>query len=71
MALAPSLVAGAIPVLAFYLSFVALVIAITSIKSTGVFYFKTTAIIVCFGMLMVNDYMRLYYSFPPATWGES
>ncbi len=57
-------------VLAFYLSLAALIISIFSIKSGGVFYFKTTAAIVFFGMLIVNDYLRLYGSLPQATWAE-
>ena len=55
LALAPSIVPGAMSVLAFYLCLVALVMSIITIKSAGVFYFKTTAIIVCIGMLIVND----------------
>jgi hypothetical protein len=63
-------VPGAMSVLALYLSLSILVISITTIKSTGVFYFKTTTIIVCIGMLFVNDYFRFYGSLPKATWGE-
>ena len=70
IALVPSIVPGAMSVLAFYLSLMALVVSITSIKYIGVFYFKITAIIVCVGMLVVNDYLRLYSSLPQATWGE-
>ena len=70
IALVPSIVPGAISVLSFYLSLMALVIAITSIKYAGVFYFKMTAIIVCVGMLVVNDYLRLYSSLPQVRWGE-
>jgi len=69
-ALIPSLVPGAMSLLAFYLSLAALVISITSIKSAGTFYFRTTAIIVCIGMLIVNDYLRLYGSLPQSTWEE-
>jgi hypothetical protein len=57
-------------ILAFYLSLGVLVISITTIKATGVFYFKTTAIIVCVGMLIINDYLRFYGSLPQVTWGE-
>jgi hypothetical protein len=58
-------------VLAFYLSLVVLAISITTIKSAGIFYFKTTVIIVCVGMLIVNDYLRFFGSLPQATWGKS
>jgi hypothetical protein len=57
-------------VLAFYLCLVALAMYIITIKLAGVFYFKTTAIIVCIGMLIVNDYLRLYGSIPQASWGQ-
>ena len=53
-------------VLVLYLSLGILIISIA-----GVFYFKTTAIIVCIGMLFVNDYLRFYGSIPKATWGEA
>ena len=70
LALAPSFVPGAMSLFAFYLSLVMLVTSIATIKRTGDFYFKTTAIVVCVGMLIINDYIRLFGSFSHATWGE-
>ena len=70
LALAPSIVPGAMSILAFYLSLGALIVSILTIKSADVFYFKTTAIIVCVGMLVVNDYLRFYGSLSQATWAE-
>jgi hypothetical protein len=70
LALAPSIVPGAMSVLAYYLSLVALIFSIWTIKSGGVYYFKTTATIVCVGMFIFNDYLRLYSSLPQATWAE-
>lgn len=57
-------------ILAFYFSLIVLAISIITIKSTGVFYFKTTAIIVCFGVIIVNDYLRLYGSISQVSWNE-
>ena len=56
--------------LAFYLSLAVLITVITTIRSVGIFYFKTTAIIACLGMLVANDYLRLYGSLPQSSWGE-
>ena len=70
LALAPSVVPGTMSVLAFFLSLSVLIISISTIKTAGVFYFKTTAIIVFIEMLIVNDYLRLYDSLSQATWGE-
>ncbi|MBU2970413.1 hypothetical protein KO527_13745 [Pseudoalteromonas sp. C2R02] len=70
LALAPSLVPGALSLLAFYLSLVSLIISITTIKSFGIIYFKATSIIVGFGMLIINDYLRIYGSLPQSTWVE-
>lgn len=71
LALAPSLIPGALSLLAFYLSLVSLIISITTIKSFGIIYFKRTSIIVGFGMLIINDYLRIYGSLPPqSTWVE-
>ncbi|PWS54660.1 hypothetical protein DK924_09095 [Pseudoalteromonas sp. meg-B1] len=56
--------------ISFLSIFGALIVSISTIKSAGVFYFKTTAIIVCVGTLVFNDYLRFYGSLPQATWAE-
>jgi len=68
--LAPSLIPGAMSLLAFYLSLTSLIISISTIKTAGIFFFKITAIIVGSGMLITNDYLRVYASFPQSTWVE-
>lgn len=70
LSLGISIVPGALSIMAFFLSLLALMFSIIPIKSSGRYYFKTTAIIVAIGMLITNDYLRIYASLPQSTWVE-
>jgi hypothetical protein len=65
-----SIIPGAISIMAYFLSLLALIFSIIPIKSSGGYYFKTTASIVGIGMLITNDYLRVYASMPQSTWVE-
>jgi hypothetical protein len=67
LALAPSVVPGAMSVLALYVVIFALIISIITIKSGTAFYFKLTAIISAIGIFIVNDALRLYGSLPQSS----
>ena len=64
LVLAPSVVPGAMSMLASYIALLALITSIITIKSGDVFYFKITAIISAIGIFVVNDGLRLYGSLP-------
>jgi hypothetical protein len=64
LVLAPSVVPGAMSMLASYIALLALITSIITIKSGDVFYFKITAIISAIGLFIVNDGLRLYASLP-------
>ena len=58
--LAPSFVPGALSVIGLLLSLAALIISVFSVKTCGKVFFMTTLGIVAFGVLLVNDGMRLW-----------
>jgi hypothetical protein len=64
LVLAPSVVPGAMSMLASYIALMSLITSIITIKSGDVFYFKITAIISAIGLFIVNDGLRLYGSLP-------
>ena len=64
LVLAPSVVPGAMSMLASYIALLALITSIITIKSGDIFYFKITAIISAIGIFIVNDGLRLYGSLP-------
>jgi hypothetical protein len=64
LVLAPSVVPGAMSILASFIALLALITSIITIKSGNVFYFKITAIISAIGIFIVNDGLRLYGSLP-------
>ncbi|MBQ4836611.1 hypothetical protein [Pseudoalteromonas luteoviolacea] len=65
---APSLVPGAMSILAYYISLFVLLLSIITIKYGGRWCFKSTAVIVGLGIFIVNDYLRLVGSLPSSTW---
>ena len=64
LVLAPSVVPGAMSMLASYIALLALITSIITIKSGDIFYFKIIAIISSIGIFIVNDGLRLYGSLP-------
>ena len=64
LVLIPSIVPGAMSMLASYIALLALITSIITIKSGNIFYFKVTAIISAIGIFIVNDGLRLYGSLP-------
>lgn len=58
--LAPSFVPGALSVIGLLLSLAALIISVFSVKTCGKVFFTTTLGIVAFGVLLVNDGLRLW-----------
>jgi len=68
LVLAPSVVPGAMSILASYVALLALLSSIFTIQSGNIFYFKTTAIISAIGIFIVNDGLRLYGALPQIPW---
>lgn len=61
LALAPSFVPGAMSMIGFALSLLALIISLFSLKTAGQRYFRATLVIVVGGVLLVNDGLRVWY----------
>lgn len=64
-ALAPSIVPGAMSVMGLLVSFVALVMAVLTVRSAGQTFFKVTLGLVIVGVLLVNDGTRLWGALMP------
>ncbi|WP_440056430.1 hypothetical protein ACSLBF_20160 (plasmid) [Pseudoalteromonas sp. T1lg65] len=60
-ALFPSVVPGAMAILVYYLSIIALIGSVISIIPNNQRQFKITAAIVLFTMCFINDYLRVLY----------
>ncbi|MDK1286244.1 hypothetical protein [Pseudoalteromonas umbrosa] len=59
-----SVVPGAMSVLAFYASLIVLLLSIMTIQGNVYWCFKLVSITVGLGMLLVNDYLRLFAGLP-------
>jgi heme O synthase-like polyprenyltransferase len=68
--LAPSIVPGAISVLAVYLSLFILMLCITTIKFHGSKYFKLTLRVTGLGIFLLSDCFRLYGNDSGIGWTE-
>ena len=68
LSLAPSIAPGAMSLIGFLISMVALVMSIISINTGSTFYFKSSIFVVCIGIFVVNDGLRLYGSLPQVIW---
>lgn len=64
LALAPSIVPGAISMFGLIISMSALVLSLFSIRQKGDRYFRTTAVIVLGGVFLVNDGLRIWDPLP-------
>jgi hypothetical protein len=68
LVLAPSVVPGAMSVLASFIVLLTLILSSTTIKIGELFYFKATAIISGINMFFVNDSLRFYGSLSQISW---
>ncbi len=59
LVLAPSVVPGAMSMLALYIALLALITSIITIKSGDVFYFKITAIISAIGIFIYPSHFKM------------
>lgn len=66
--LLPSLVPGALSMIGFFISLIALFISILSTKAGNVFYLKAASFIVAIGMLFINDSLRIVGSLEHISW---
>ncbi|PID47310.1 MAG: hypothetical protein CSB47_00800 [Proteobacteria bacterium] len=66
--LIPSVVPGAVSVIASWLAFLILLVSILTIQSGNFFYFKVTATISAIGLFIANDSLRLYGALPGVPW---
>ncbi|MBQ4809780.1 hypothetical protein J8M20_00445 [Pseudoalteromonas luteoviolacea] len=66
--LLPSVVPGAMSVLAYYLSIVVFASSVMTIGQCGIVYFRANALITAIGAIVLNDYLRLIGSLEVATW---
>lgn len=62
--LVPSVVPGAMSVLSFYVSLIVLLLSIMTVQGHVYWCFKLVSITVGVGMLLVNDYLRLFAGLP-------
>ena len=66
----PSVVPGAMSLLAFYFSLFTLILCIKTIKTHGGKFFKMTMSFTGIGLFIFNDYLRVYGAYEKATWVE-
>ncbi|KZN30177.1 hypothetical protein N480_04300 [Pseudoalteromonas luteoviolacea S2607] len=66
--LLPSIIPGAMSVIAYYFSIATFASSVITISQCGLVYFRTNALITAFGAIVVNDFLRLIGSLEVATW---
>ena len=68
LAVALSIVPGAMSIIALFISFAVLIFPIFTIKTGDLFYFKIIAILTAFNIFIANDGVRIYGSLPQILW---
>jgi len=68
LAIALSIVPGAMSIIALFIAFTVLIFSIFTIKTGDLFYFKIISMLTAFNVFIANDGVRIYGSLPQILW---